>query len=240
MHSAIAVMKRELRSAFNSPIAYVVVIFMLVFTSVWLFFIQQFFAQNEATLRSYFGIFPTLFILLIPAITMRSWAEERKLGTDELLLTFPASDSSLVFGKFLAGFLLLTIIFVLTLPVPLTLMPFGYFERGQIVGEYLGVLFLGTACLSVGYFISAITTNQTTAFLATVFVLLVFTFIGEVPKFVSIPDWVSGILSYLSIDYHFQSFQKGLFDTRDAFFFLLLTFTFLYANTKAITLSRLR
>ncbi|MGB9616378.1 MAG: ABC transporter permease [Desulfomonilaceae bacterium] len=204
------------------------------------FFVKQFFAQDEATLRNYFGVFPTVFVLIIPAITMRSWAEERKMGTDELLLTFPVRDSTLVIGKFLAGFITLIIFLVLTLPVPLTLLPFGYFEHGQIIGEYLGVLFLGIACLSVGYFISAISTNQTTAFLLTVFVLLVVTFIGEVPKFLSLTNWVAEIINYLSVDYHFQSFRKGLFDTRDAMYFIILTFSFLYANTKALALARLR
>jgi len=240
VHSSVAVTKRELRSAFNSPIAYVVVIFTLVFTSVWFFFVKQFFAQDEATLRDYFGVFPTAFVLLIPALTMRSWAEERKLGTDELLLTLPVRDSALVVGKYSSGLVLLLIILILTIPIPLMLMPFGHFERGQIVGEYLGVFFLGAASLAVGNFISAISTNQTTAFLATVFLLLVFTFVGELSKILPLSDELSSVLTYLSIDYHFQSFRKGLFDTRDALYFVLMSFVFLYGNVKVLALVRLK
>lgn len=238
MRSVIAITKRELRSAFNSPIAYLVIVFFLLSTSVWFFFVQQFFAQDMATLRGYFGVFPALFVLLVPALTMRSWAEERKLGTEELLLTFPVRDWVLVVGKFLAGFLLLLVILVLTLPVPLTVMPFGSFERGQVIGEYLGVLFLGAAGLSVGYLVSALSRNQISAFLATVSILLALTFVGEIPKFVGLPDWLAGTLTYVSIDSHFESFRKGLFDTRDASYFALITFVGLYANAKVLLLGR--
>jgi|YelNatPaOPRAMG01_1025707.scaffolds.fasta_scaffold02615_2 ABC-2 type transport system permease protein len=240
MSSIGAMMKRELRSIFNSPIAYAIVIFAIVFTAAWLFFVQQFFAQNEATLRNYFGIFPTVFVILIPSLTMRSWAEEKKLGTDELLMTLPVPDSTLVLGKFLSGLVLLVLILLLTVPVPLTVLPFGFFDYGQIIGEYLGVLFLGAACLAVGYFISSLSTNQTTAFLVTVIILMVFTFIGEIPKFVNLADWIAAVLNYLSFDYHFQSFRKGIFDTRDASYFILLSFIFIYANMKVITFLRIK
>lgn len=233
-----AVMVRELRSQFNSPVAYVVIVFFLVFTSVWLFYVQQFFAQDVASLRNYFSVFPTVFILVIPATTMRSWAEERKLGTDELLLTFPIKDSELVLGKFIASLVLLLIVLILTIPVPLSVMPFGHFEKGQIASEYLGVFLLGGAGLSIGVLISALSTNQITAFLVTAFALLVLTFIGQIPKFVPMPDWVSGILTYLSIDSHFESFRKGLLDSRDVLYFLLIWIVCLYSNVKAIVLSK--
>lgn len=233
-----AVMIREMRSLFNSPIAYVVIVFFLVFTSVWLFFIRQFFAQNVASLSDYFGIFPTIFILVIPAITMRSWAEERKLGTDELLLTFPIRISELVFGKFLAGLALLIIVLILTVPVALTVMPFGFFQKGQIGSEYLGVLFLGAASLSVGLLVSALSTNQITAFLLTAFLLLVLTFVGEIPKFVSMPFWIASVFSYLSIDAHFASFRKGLLDSRDLAYFTAIAIVCLYSNVKVVVFGK--
>lgn len=238
MRNIKAVMVRELRSQFNSPVAYVVIIFFLVFTSVWLFYVQQFFAQNIASLRDYFAIFPTVFILVLPATTMRSWAEERKLGTDELLLTFPIKDSELVIGKFLASLTLLVIVLALTIPVWLSVNPFGYFEKGQIASEYLGVFLLGGAGLSIGVLISALSTNQITAFLVTAFALLVLTFVGEIPKFLPMPDWVAGTLNYLSIDGHFESFRKGLLDSRDVLYFLLIWMVCLYSNVKVIVLSK--
>ena len=238
MSNVKAVMVRELRSLFNSPVAYVVIVFFLVFTSVWLFYVQQFFAQNLASLRDYFAIFPTVFILVIPATTMRSWAEERKLGTDELLLTYPIRESELVVGKFLAGLLLLIAVLVLTIPVAVTVTPFGFFEKGQIASEYLGVLLLGASGLSIGVLVSALSTNQITAFLVTAFVLLVLTFVGEIPKFVQMPIWLAGVLTYLSIDGHFESFRKGLLDSRDVVYFLLLSVACLYSNVKVILLAK--
>lgn len=229
---------RELRSYFNSPIAYVVLVFFLVFTSVWMFFVQQFFAADKASLESYFGVFPTVFILLVPAITMRSWAEERKLGTDELLLTFPVRDLELVLGKYLAGVALLVAVLVLTVAVPLSVAPFGSFDPGPIVTEYLGVLALGCAELAVGVFLSAVSTNQITAFLLTAFCLLVFTFIGQIPKFMQMPDWAAGIVNYLSIDYHFETFRRGLLDSRDVVYFVLVAFVFVYLNIKVLVISK--
>ena len=141
---------RELRSSFNSPIAYIVAAAYLVFTSVWLFFLNQFFSHNEASLRIYFSVVPTVFVFLVPALTMRSWAEERRTGTLEVLLTLPFREGELVLGKFLGAFGLLCIVVALSIPLPLTLAPLGIFDWGQVVGEYLGVLFIGAAGLAVG------------------------------------------------------------------------------------------
>jgi len=238
MRNIRAIVGRELRSYFNSPIAYVVIIFFLVFVSVWFFFIQQFFVQDRASLRDFFGVFPTVFVLLIPATTMRSWAEERKLGTDELLLTFPIKDVELVLGKYLAGVALLVIILSLTVAIPVSVAPFGSFDAGPIISEYLGVLLLGCAELALGVFLSAVSTNQITAFLLTAFCLLVLTFVGEVPKFLHMPDWVAVAVNYLSIDYHFDSFRKGLLDSRDIAYFVLMAFVFVYSNVKVLVLAK--
>ncbi len=238
MHSVFAVVKRELRSFFNSPAAYAVIVFFLVFTSAWLFFIQQFFAQDTSSLRAYFGIFPTVFVLLIPAITMRSWAEERKLGTEELLFTFPIREGELVAGKYLAALILLVVILALTVAVPLSVAPIGYFDPGQIVSEYLGVIFLAAAAIAIGLFLSAVSANQVTAFLSTVFALLFLTFIGELPKIVQLPYWAASAVGYLSIDYHFDSFRKGVLDSRDIAYFLILSAGFLYANVKVLVLAK--
>jgi len=238
MRSVLAVTKRELRSYFNSPAAYAVIVFFLVFTAAWLFFIQQFFAKDSSSLRAYFGIFPTVFVLLIPAITMRSWAEERKLGTDELLFTFPIREAELVAGKYLAAFILLVIILALTVAVPLTVAPVGFFDPGQIASEYLGVVFLAAAAIAVGLFLSAVSTNQVTAFLSTVFALLFLTFIGDLPKTARLPYWTASVVNYLSIDYHFDSFRKGVLDSRDIAYFVLVSAGFLYANVKVLVLAK--
>jgi len=136
-----SITKKELKSYYNSPIAYIIAVVFLVFMSLWLFIIQQFFIRNVADLRNYFMVIPNVFIFLIPAITMRSWAEEKKLGTEELLLTLPLKEYQVVVGKFLAALILLLTAIILTLPVPLSLNGFGNFEWGQIIGQYLGVNF---------------------------------------------------------------------------------------------------
>lgn len=234
MNNVLSILRKELRSYFNSPIAYVAVLFFLVFTAVWLFYIQQFFAHNVADLRPYFAIMPLVYIILLPAITMRIWAEENKLGTVELLMTLPFRESEIVAGKFLGALLLLVIMIVLTIPVPLTVVRTGHFEIGQIVGQYIGLLFLGAAGISVGLFLSSVSTNQITAFIMSIVVLLFLTLVNRINAATDVGTGFAGFVNYLSLDYHFQSFIKGLIDTRDLFYYLIVTFVFLYMNTKVL------
>lgn len=240
MKQTLTLLRKELASYFNSPIAYIVVIFFLVFTSVWFFYIQQFVAQDVASLRNYFAIFPIVFIILLPAVTMRSWAEENKIGTVELLLTLPFRAGQTVAGKFLGAFSLLVITLALTIPVPLTIAPLGDFETGQIVGQYLGVLLLGAAGLSIGLFISSLSRNQITAFILSAVVLLFLTLINQVNFLVDLPEWLGFVFNYLSLDYHFSSFEKGLVDSRDLVFYLALAALFLYLNTKVLVFRKWR
>ncbi len=234
MNRILPVVQKELKSAFNSPIAYIAVVFYLVIPSVWFFYIQRFVDADVATLRGYFDIIPIIFIILLPALTMRSWAEEKKLGTSELLLTLPFRIGELVAGKFIAAFTLLLIMVGLTIPLPLTVMPLGDFEAGQIIGQYLGVLLLGAAGIAVGLFVSAVSTNQISAFIFTAVFLLFITLINFVNMVAELPGWLADFLNYLSLNYHFESFRKGLFDSRDLAYFLLVTAGFLYFNTKVI------
>jgi len=240
MRNVAAIARRELAAYFNSPVAYIIAIFFLVVTACWFFFVQQFFAQDAATLRGYFSVWPFVFIVLLPAITMRSWAEERRQGTAEILLTLPFREGELVLGKFTAAFVLLCIVVALTLPVPLTVLPLGAFEPGQIASQYIGVILLGGAGLAAGLFLSALSANQVSAFLFGALFLLFITMIGQVPAVVVLPGWLSGILSWLSLDYHFDSFRKGLFDSRDALYLAVLAVGFLYFNTKVLLLRRFR
>ena len=172
------VIRKELKSYFNSPIAYVVVVTFLVFSSIWIFYLQSFFAANTASLRSYFAVIPIVFIIVMPAITMRSWAEEKKLGTLEVLLTLPFREGTLVLGKFIAAVTLLAIMVGLTLPIPLLVSRFGFFDWGEIFSQYVGVILIGAAGIAVGLFVSSLTTNQVSSFLISLFVLLVLTLIS--------------------------------------------------------------
>lgn len=233
-----AVMKKELRSYFNTPIAYIFIIFLLISTSVSLFYFQQFLASNTASLRGYFGIFPLVFVFLLPALTMRSWAEERKMGTEEILLTLPFGEFDLVIGKFAAAAALLAAVLVLTLPVPLILSSLGNFDSGQIIGEYLGTFLLGTAGISIGLFVSAVSYNQVSSFMFGVLALLALTMIGRLQFVLDLPMPMVRVLNYLSLDHHFQGFVKGIIDSRDLAYFISLSVFFLYLNGKVISLRK--
>lgn len=230
--------KKELKSYFNSPIAYLVVLFFVMFSNIYFFFFNQFFAKNVASLRTYFSFMPIIFIILIPSITMRSWAEEKKTGTEELLLTLPLSDAQLVFAKFLSSLTLLAIMLGTTLFVPLTLNLLGDFESGQIMGEYFGALLLGAAGLAIGQFISSVTSNQISAYIFSVVGLLFITIIGEIAIIFNPSTFMAKLFSYLSFTFHFESFRKGLLDTRDMSYFLFIVFYFLYLNIKVIKLRK--
>ena len=240
MRKVAAIARRELGAYFTSPVAYIVVIFFLVVTAAWFFFAQQFFAQDSATLRGYFSTWPLVMVVLLPAITMRSWAEERKQGTAEILLTLPFREGELVLGKFAASLALLGIVVVLSLAVPLSVAALGAFEPGAIATAYLGVILLGCAGLAAGQFVSALSANQISAFLFGVVFMLFITLVGRVPAIVPLPGWLVGVLSWLSLEFHFDSFAKGVLDTRDAMYFAVLAAAFLYFTTKVLLLRRFR
>ena len=226
--------KKELASYFNSAIAYIVVIFFLGFTALWLFFVQQFIVRDIADLRPYFALMPTLFILIIPSLTMRAWAEERKLGTDELLITLPYREGELVLGKFFGLIDLLLIMLILSLPVPLLIAPLGDFEFGQIAGQYIGTFLIGSAIISIGLFLSSLSSNQISAFIISVVVLIFLSLINQINIFLNPPRPIAAVLEYLSLPRHFRGFEIGLIDTRDVVFYLSVTWLFLYLNVKIL------
>jgi ABC-2 type transport system permease protein len=228
------IIKKELKSYFNSPIAYIVVVTFLVFSSIWVFYLQTFFASNIASLRGFFSVIPIVFIIVMPALTMRSWAEEKKLGTMEVLMTLPFRESTVVMGKFLAALALLAIMIALTLPLPLMLSRFGNFDWGEILGQYIGVILLGAAGISVGLFVSSLMSNQISSFLISLFVLLVLTLISQVNLVFALPPWAAGMVNFVSLGQHFSNFQRGLIDTRDLLYYGIVSALFLYLNTKSL------
>ncbi len=240
MKQIVSIVRKEMRSYFNSPIAYIVIIFFLVFSAIWLFYINGFIARDTASLRSYFAIMPIIFVGLVPALTMRSWAEESKLGTDELLFTLPYRETELVLGKFLSAYGLIILALLLTIPLPITLAPLGDFERGEIVGEYLGVGLLGAAATAIGLFISSLARNQITAFILGAVALLFITLVNQINVVLDLPTWLASVINYISLRYHIESFIRGVVDTRDLVYFLALTFLFLYLNTKTLVLRKWR
>jgi len=226
--------KKELFTLFNAPAFYGILLFFTLFCSIWLFYLQQFFSHNMANFRSYFTAFPIAFILVIPIITMKSWAEERKMGSVELLLTMPFSEWELVLGKFFAAFAAVLILLVLSLPVPLSILPLGYFDLGMLAGEYLGSILFGASASSLGLLLSSLSKNQAGAFLGTAAVLLLSMVVNQFTLSLSLPPAVAAGLNFFSLSFHFDSFSKGIIDTRDLAFFAVTTALFLFLNTRVI------
>ncbi len=230
----LALTKKELFSAGNSPATYGVGIFFLLFTGLWLFFVQRFFVLDTASLRPYFAVFPVAFTFVVPALTMKSWAEERKVGTDELLLTLPLSEWELVLAKFLAAYTVVLAVLGLTLPVPLTLSLLGAFDAGSIFGEYLGAGLLAAAAVSGGLLLSSLASSQVGAFLGSVVFLLVLTTINQVTVLLDLPASVAAGVNYASLAFHFEAFSRGVVDTRDVAYFTLTTLMLLLLNTRVL------
>jgi ABC-2 type transport system permease protein len=231
---ALALARKELYSHSNSPAFYGIAVFFLLFTSIWLFYVQRFFSQDIATLRVYFAAFPLAFILVIPAITMKSWAEERKLGSVEILLTMPFSEWDLALGKYLSSMGVLIFIVALTLPLPLSLVSLGSFDGGVIVAEYAGALLLGSAAVALGLFLSSLSKNQAGAFLGGAVALMAVMLIQQVTFGFELPPALAEAINFISLAFHFESFAKGLIDSRDLAFFIVATALFLFLNTRVV------
>ncbi len=238
MNKIRAVALRELRAYFNSPIAYV---FLLVFvgTALFTFFnIQAFFARGQADLRGLFEAIPLLTLLLVPALTMRLWAEETKQGTIETLLTFPVRDVELVAGKFLASWILLAVALLLTLPLAISVSFLGNLDWGPVIGGYLGALLLGAAYLALGQFVSAVTENQILAFiLAFVFCLALYGLGTELFSGL-FSDRTAALLRALGSGSRFKSIARGVIDLRDLLYYLSLTLFFTGLSVGALRIKR--
>ncbi len=231
MSKVLAVAKRELRSSFNSPVAYAVILGFLVFTSAWLYFVRGFIAANQADLRPYFGVMPIVLAFLAPALTMRSWAEERRLGTYELLLTMPFTEGQLVAGKFLASLAVAALALLLSLPVPLSASLLGSFDAGVIAAQYLGILLEAAAALAVGQWVSSLAKNQVSAFLGGVLLLLALVLVDRIAAFLQIGGLPASLLNWLSLAFHFDAFSRGVVDTRDLAYFAAVSAAALYLSS---------
>jgi ABC-2 type transport system permease protein len=219
-----AIVKRELGGYFTSPIAYVFLIIFLLLTGFFTFTVGSFFERGEASLVSFFTWHPWLYLFLVPAVGMRLWSEERRLGTMELLLTMPVTTGEAVVGKFLASWLFLALALALTFPVIITVNYLGDPDNGVIFAGYVGSLLLAGAYLAVACMTSALTRNQVISFIVAVLICLFLILAGFEP--------VTGLLSRFasarvvefaaafSVMTHFEGFQRGVVDLRDILFFV--------------------
>lgn len=225
-------MHKELRGYFNSPLAYIFMTVFLAFSS-WLYF-SDFFLNELATMRSFFAILPWIFLFLIPAITMRLWAEEQKLGTIETLLTSPITEWEAVLGKFLASFGFLILNLLLSAILPIILFFIGEPDWGMIVGGYFGVILLGGAYLAIGLWISSLTNNQIIAFIFSALLIFVLFIIGQPLVLRTTPALFVPLFKYLGMGAHFNSILRGVLDTRDLIYYGTLITLFLYLNVTSL------
>lgn len=232
MQNALTIFRKEFKAYFLSPIAYVFITVYLV-VSNFLFF-QGFFLINQADMRGYFSLLPWLFLFFVPAVTMRSWAEERKVKTLELLLTWPVNDLEVVVGKFLAGFCFVATSLLLSVTVPVTIALLGNPDGGSIVGGYLGAFLMGAAYLSIGLWVSSMTENQIVAFIVGVVVTFVLFIVGNPFVTMLAPPAVVPFLTYLGLGSHFESIGRGVIDSRDIIYYISVIGFFLFLNVRSI------
>jgi len=219
-----AMVKRELGGYFTSPIAYVFLVIFLLLTGFFTFTVGNFFERGEASLVSFFTWHPWLYLFLVPAVGMRLWSEERRLGTMELLLTMPITTWQAIVGKFLASWLFLALALALTFPVIVTVNWLGDPDNGVIFAGYMGSLFLAGSYLAVSCMTSALTRNQVISFILSVMICLFLILAGYAPVTdllarVASPRVVEVIAAF-SVMTHFEGFQRGVLDLRDLAFFL--------------------
>jgi ABC-2 type transport system permease protein len=235
MRNIWVIAKRELGSYFTSPVAYVFLVIFLLLAGFFTFTAGQFFERGEASLGAFFGWHPWLYLVLVPAAGMRLWAEERRAGTLELLMTMPITPWQAIAGKFLASWIFLALALALTFPVAVTANVLGSPDNGMIVAGYLGSLLLAGAYLAVTCMTSAMTRNQVVAFILSVVVCLFLIIAGFNPVTDLLARWASpafiDTVAAFSVVTHFDGFQKGVIDTRDLFFFLSMIGFLLFATS---------
>ncbi len=216
--------KREIGGYFASPVAYVFIVIFLLLCGFFTFMLGGFFERREASLVSFFLWHPWLYLFLVPAVAMRLWSEERRLGTMELLLTMPVTGWQAIVGKFLASWLFLALALALTFPVVISVGYLGSPDYGVIFCGYVGSLLLAGAYLAVGCMTSAMTRNQVISFILSV-VICLFLILAGWPPVTNLlvrwsPGWLVDTVAAFSVVPHFDSFQKGVLDSRDVIFFL--------------------
>jgi ABC-2 type transport system permease protein len=235
MKPVLTVAKRELAGYFASPVGYVFIVIFLLLSGFFTFMVSGFFERGQANLDSFFSWHPWLYLFLVPAVGMRMWSEERRLGTIELLLTLPIAPWQAIVGKYLAALAVVAISLVLTFPVVITVNYLGHPDNGIILGGYVGSLLLAGSYLAITAMTSALTRNQVISFILSVVLCLFLILCGWPPVTNLLAQWSSAALvdtvSAFSVMTHFESIQKGVLDTRDLLFFVSVIFFSLFTTS---------
>jgi len=231
--------KRELGAYFSSPLAYVFIVIFLLLCGFFTFMVGGFFERGEASLvRPFFDWHPWFYLFLVPAVGMRLWAEERRVGTLELLLTMPITSWQAILGKFLASWIFLALALVLTFPVVMTVNYLGSPDNGVIFTGYIGSWLMAGAYLAISCMTSAITRTQVVSFILSLIICLFLILCGFPPVINLIESWVGPrlveLVTSFSVITHFDGFQKGVLDSRDVIFFLSIIVFSLFCNSVII------
>jgi ABC-2 type transport system permease protein len=242
MNAILNVMRREISAYFSTPVAYVYIVIFLVMTGVFTFYLGDFYERGIADLDPFFRFHPWLYLFLVPAISMRLWAEERRAGTIELLLTLPITMGQAVLGKFLAAWLFLGLALVLTAPVWITVNYLGAPDNGAIAAAYVGSWLMAGGFLAIGSCVSALTRNQVVAFILSVVVCFGFLLSG-LPMVMNLfsgwaPQFVLDGIASLSFLAHFADIARGVIDLRDLVYFALVTGFWLVVNMIVLELKK--
>jgi len=234
MEKIAIIFKRELAAYFTTPIAYVFLVIFIFLSGIFAFDLGDFFARGQADLVAFFNFHPWLYLVLIPALSMRLWAEERRGGTIELLFTLPVTMTQAVLGKYFAAWAFTAIALVLTFPMWLTVNYLGDPDNGVILAAYIGSLLMAGAFLAIGSCVSALTRNQVIAFVLSAVVCLAFVMSGFplVLQFFSswAPQAIVDVIASFSFLSHFNSIAKGVIDLRDIIYFVSFIAFWLFAN----------
>ena len=237
MRNLKAIYFKEMRSYFNSPMAY---IFLVIFAVInGYFFTRTFFLFNQSDMRSLFNIIPLVYLFFIPAITMSLIAREKNLGTMEVMSTLPLKDLDFVAGKFLAALSLILVGLLITLVHFFTLVQVGTnIDYGAVFTGYLGLALAGAVYSSIGTFASSITDNQVVAFIIGIFIVIIFFLMDKMLMFVPVP--LTEIIQYLSVDYHLSNISRGVIDSRNLIYFASVVGFFLFFTVRVLEIRRWR
>ena len=238
MNRVMPVFNRELSNYFNTPLGFIFIDVFILITGFFFFELFKFFTNGQASLRNLFVLLPWVYLFFVPAISMRLLAEEKKVGTVEMLMTLPLRDLEVVLAKYFASFIFLSISLLLTLPlvwvVSRSAASHVAMDFGPVVGGYVGAILMGGAFLAVGIFFSSLTDNQIVAFILSVVTMAVFLLIG-LPDVVNyFPGWLQTFVLKISLSSHFQSIGRGVIDTRDILYYLSVIFLFLLLTIRSV------
>jgi ABC-2 type transport system permease protein len=242
MSPTLAVMRRELRSYFVTPVAYVFLVIFLVLAGILTFYAGDFYDRGVADLQPFFVMHPWLYLILVPAVSMRMWAEEAKSGTLELLQTLPVTLWQAMLGKFLAAWLFVGLALLLTFPIWITVNYLGSPDNGIIVAGYIGSWMMAGAFLAIGACLSTLTSSQVVAFILTAVVCVLLILVGqaEVMDFFqgALPRKLVNGVAHLSMLRHYEAIARGVLDVRDIIYFVLTIAAWLTAGVLVLDLKR--